>query len=47
MTYVDPSIQQQLDSLSPELRQAVLDENQPLNNLQDLIRVLNRLVTEE
>lgn len=46
MAYVNPKLQPKLDSLSPELRQAVLNQNVALHNLFDLIGVLDALVRE-
>lgn len=46
MTYVDPKLRPRLESLSPELRTAILARNVPLRTLRDLIGVLEDLVTE-
>ena len=46
MAYVDPKLQPRLESLSPELRAAVLARNVPLRTLRDLIGVLEALVSE-
>jgi hypothetical protein len=46
MSHVDPKMKSHLDSLSPELRKAVMDKGIPINTLQDLIRVLEQIVDE-
>ena len=47
MAYVDPKMRPRLDSLSPELREAVLARNVPILNLYDLIGVLDTLIREQ
>ena len=37
MAYVDPKLRPRLESLSPELRAAILARNVPLHTLRDLI----------
>ena len=46
MAYVDPKLRPRLESLSPELRTAILARNVSLRTLRDLIGVLEDLVTE-
>ena len=46
MAYVDPKLRPRLESLSPELRAAILARNVPLHTLQDLIGVLEGIVAE-
>lgn len=43
MSYVDPKIKKQFDSLSPELQKALIDKDVALNNLQDLIKALETI----
>ena len=46
MAYVDPKLRPRLESLSPELRAAILARNVPLRTLGDLIGVLAGIVAE-
>ena len=46
MAYVDPNLRPRLESLSPELRAAILARNVPLRTLGDLIGVLEGIVAE-
>jgi hypothetical protein len=43
MSYIDPKVRKQFDTLSPELQKAIMDKNIPINSLQDLIRVLDNI----
>ncbi len=47
MSYVDPAIQTQFESLSPELKNAILERDVKLSSLADLIKVLEDIVEEE
>lgn len=47
MSYVDPKIKPQFESLSVDLKNAILERNVQLYTLSDLIRVLENLVNEE
>jgi hypothetical protein len=44
--YVNPKIQPQFNSLSPELRGAIQEKNVRLDNLNDLINVLEDITKE-
>ena len=46
MAYVDTKLRPRLESLSPELRAAILARNVPLRTLGDLIGVLEGIVAE-
>jgi hypothetical protein len=46
MSYVDPKMKKHMDSLSPELQEAVLAKGIPIKTLQDLIIVLEE-ITEQ
>lgn len=46
MTHVSPMVRSQFDSLSPELRKAILDRNVKINTLYDLIDVLGDIIRE-
>jgi hypothetical protein len=46
MSYVDPKIRTQFESLSIELKNAILERDVQLNTLQDLIRVMEEIVEE-
>jgi hypothetical protein len=46
MSYVDPSIRDKFETLSVELKNAILERNVRLNNLNDLIKVLEDIVAE-
>lgn len=43
MSYVDPKVQKQFDTLSPDLQKAIMDKNIPIHSVQDLIRVLDNI----
>ncbi len=47
MSYVSPKIQTQFESLSAELKNAILERDVNLNSLADLIKVLEDIVEEE
>lgn len=46
MSYVAPAIKEKFDTLSPGLRNIILERNVQLNTMHDLIRVLQEIVTE-
>lgn len=46
MSYVAPEIQDKFESLSINLKNAILERNVQLNNIHDLIRVLEEIVKE-
>ncbi len=46
MSYVDPKIQTQFESLPVELKNAILERDVKLNSLADLILVLEDIVEE-
>lgn len=46
MATISPKVRARLDTLSPELRNAVLARNVPLRTLQDLVNVLDALIQE-
>lgn len=46
MSYVNPKIQQQFESLSIDLKNEILSRNVTLNTMQDLIGVLEKIVAE-
>ena len=46
MSYVSPAIRSQFESLSIDLKNAILSRNVHLENLHDLIAVLERIVSE-
>lgn len=45
MSYVDPKIRNQFESLSIDLKNEILNRNVKLNNLTDLINVLEAIVS--
>ncbi len=47
MSYVNPKIQQQFESLSIDLKNEILSRNVTLNSMQDLIGVLEQIVAED
>lgn len=47
MSYIDPKIRPQFESLSIDLKNAILEQNVQLYTLNDLIRVLENIVSEE
>ena len=46
MSYVAPAINEKFESLSIDLKNAILDRNVDLYTIHDLIRVLNDIVEE-
>lgn len=46
MSYVNPKIQKQFESLSIDLKNEILSRNVSLNTMQDLIGVLEKIVAE-
>ena len=46
-SYVSPAIQSKFETLSVDLKNAILERNVQLNSLQDLINVLEAIVAEE
>jgi hypothetical protein len=46
MSYVAPAIRDKFESLPIELKNCILERNVQLNNMQDLIHVLENIVSE-
>ena len=46
MSYVAPEIKEKFETLSIELKNAILERNVQLNNIHDLIHVLDNIVKE-
>jgi hypothetical protein len=46
MSFVHPKLRPRFETLSPELRNAILERNVKIYTLQDLIRVLEEIVSE-
>lgn len=46
MSYVSPAIRDRFESLSIDLKNAILDRDVELNDIHDLIRVLEDIVKE-
>lgn len=46
MSYVSPKIKTQFESLSIDLKDAILSRNVRLENMNDLIKVLEQIVDE-
>lgn len=46
MSYVAPAIKEKFESLSVDLKNAILDRNVELYSIHDLIKVLNDIVEE-
>ena len=46
MSYVNPALRSQFNSLSIDLKNEILSRNVTLNSLCDLIAVLDRIVSE-
>ena len=46
MYYVAPEIRDRFESLSPALKNIILEKNVQLNTIHDLIRVLEEIVSE-
>lgn len=47
MSYVNPKLNRQFESLSIDLKNEILSRDVHLNNLNDLIAVLQQIVDEE
>lgn len=47
MSYVGPKVKNQFESLSIDLKNEILSRNVHLETLQDLISVLEKIVSEE
>lgn len=46
MSYVNPNIREKFETLSTDLKNAILERNVVLNNMHDLMRVLEDIVAE-
>lgn len=46
MSHIAPALREKFESLPVELKNAVLERNVNLNNIQDLMRVLEQIVAE-
>lgn len=46
MSYLNPALRPQFESLSVELKNEILSRNVTLNSLQDLMAVLQQIVDE-
>ncbi len=46
MSYIAPELREKFESLSINLKNAILERNVQLNNIHDLIRVLEDIVKE-
>lgn len=46
MTYVAPALQAKFDSLSEGLQNVIMERNAQINTMQDLIHVLEDIVSE-
>lgn len=47
MSYVNPKIQGQFETLPIELKNVILDRNVQLNSMADLIKILETISAEE
>lgn len=47
MSYVDPKLQNQFESLSIDLKNAILERNVQIYEITDLIQVLNDITKED
>lgn len=45
-SYIDPSIKEKFETLSVDLKNAILERNVRLNSIHDLIHVLEEIVGE-
>lgn len=45
-SYIDPSMRSRFESLSIDLKNAILEKNVKINNLQDLILCLETIVDD-
>ena len=46
MSYINPALQSKFETLSIELKNAILNKDVQINTMQDLINVLGEIVTE-
>jgi predicted metallopeptidase len=46
MSYVAPAVKEKFETLSVDLKNAILERNVELNNIHDLINVLDAIVKE-
>lgn len=46
MSYVAPAVKEKFETLSVDLKNAILERNVELNNIHDLINVLDEIVKE-
>lgn len=46
MSYVAPAIKDKFETLSVDLKNAILERNVEINNIHDLINVLDQIVKE-
>lgn len=46
MSYIAPAVQAKFETLSVDLKNQILERNVQINNIQDLIRVLQEIVSE-
>ncbi|MBU5449193.1 hypothetical protein [Acetivibrio sp. MSJd-27] len=46
MTFIDPRLKPQFDSLSKELQEVILSKDVQIHSLQDLIQCLETIVNE-
>lgn len=47
MSYIAPEIQEKFESLSVNLKNAILERNVRIQNIHDLIKVLEDIVAED
>lgn len=45
-SYIAPDMQERFETLSVDLKNAILERNVRINNLHDLIRILEEIVNE-
>ena len=46
MTYISPNVQEKFETLSIDLKNAILERNEKIEDIHDLIRVLEDIVKE-
>lgn len=46
MTYISPGVQEKFETLSIDLKNAILERNEKIEDIHDLIRVLEDIVKE-
>lgn len=46
MSYVSPSVREKFETLSVDLKNAVLERGEDINTIHDLIRILGDIVKE-